>query len=144
MEERLPYDRKDKMKVIFIAGSYIADTWEEVEENIVKARDVAIRLWGKGWAVICPHMNSAHFDMLTSLPESTYLDGYRIILMRCNALYMMKDWEMSSGARKEHALAEKLGIPILYEDETTVNVTFVENNGSVTGTMRENKDAQDS
>ena len=47
------------MKVIFISGPYRGDS---IDDNIDHASDIAQRLWKAGWAVICPHMNSMHFE----------------------------------------------------------------------------------
>lgn len=33
----------------------------------------------------------------------------------CNAIYMLRDWEESPGAKVEKAEAERMGIPVWYE-----------------------------
>lgn len=38
-------------------------------------------------------------------------------LKTCTHIYMLKDWEKSQGAKKEHAFAKKLGLKIIYQDE---------------------------
>lgn len=36
-------------------------------------------------------------------------------LMECDAIYMLKDWKQSRGARLEHFIALKLGMRIIKE-----------------------------
>lgn len=38
-------------------------------------------------------------------------------LLQCKAIYMLQGWEESKGARIEHYIATKVGIPITYEIE---------------------------
>jgi hypothetical protein len=37
------------------------------------------------------------------------------ILLRCDAIYMLSDWQQSRGARVEHVVAKELGIEIIYQ-----------------------------
>ena len=64
----------DKLEVIFISGKYRGD----VDYNIAHARKEAIALWQKGYAVICPHLNTAHFDGLC--PDEVWLQACPILL----------------------------------------------------------------
>lgn len=61
--------------------------------------------------------NPANVD----LPEnSTWEDYMRYdikILTDCNAIYMLKDWQESEGAKLEHQIAKKLKMKIIYETE---------------------------
>lgn len=101
------------MKVIYIAGPYRAGDLQGILNNIKRARRVAARLWGQGWAVICPHSNTALFDGLAN--DSVWLKGDLEILSRCDAVYMMDGWELSEGASQEHTLATMLNKEIIYE-----------------------------
>lgn len=101
------------MKVIFVSGPYRADSTKGILTNIRKARKVALRLWSEGWAVICPHSNTALFD--GECDDNVWLDGDIEILRRCDAIYMMEGWIRSIGARAEHELARELGMEIYYE-----------------------------
>ena len=38
-----------------------------------------------------------------------------MMLLRCEAIYMLNDWQQSRGARIEHAVAQELGIEIIYQ-----------------------------
>lgn len=100
------------MKVIYVAGSYRSNTEWGLVENIRKAEDAAIRLWQEGYAVICPHKNTAHFGGLA--PDNIWLEGDLEILKRCDAIYMVPGWSSSKGASAEHAMAKEWGKEIIY------------------------------
>lgn len=109
------------MKVIYVAGKYRASTDWAIEYNIQLAEKAAIKLWQEGWAVICPHKNTAHFGGVVAgnseEDHMCWINGDLEILSRCNAIYMLKNWELSGGARKELALAKQLGLEIYYEEQ---------------------------
>jgi hypothetical protein len=101
------------MKVIYVAGKYRAETQEGVDANIKKARDAAIKLWKQGWAVICPHLNTAHFD--GEAPDEVWITGDLEILSRCDAIFLMNNWQQSAGAKLERERALELGLVMWYE-----------------------------
>ena len=103
------------MKVAYIAGPYRGKTHYEIEQNIRAAEAVAIKYWQLGYAVICPHKNTAHFDGLA--PDEVWLKGDLEILKRCDLIVMVPGWEGSMGSRAEKELAEDLGIFITYADD---------------------------
>lgn len=39
------------------------------------------------------------------------------VLMECDAIYMLRNWKDSKGARIEHAIATELGLEIIYQDK---------------------------
>ncbi len=98
------------MKLIYTAGPYRAATPYDVRRNIERARDVAAALWRMGWAVVCPHANSAHLDGV--VPEERFLEGDLEMLRRCDALVLIPGWHVSEGSRAEKAEAERHGIPV--------------------------------
>ena len=104
------------MKVIYIAGRYRASCEWELETFLRKAEDAAIKLWSEGWAVICPHKNTAHFGGANGIEDQVWLNGDLEILKRCDAIYMLDNWRESSGAKieREHAIFNNLDI--YYED----------------------------
>jgi len=103
------------MVLVYIAGPYRAKTIHETVENIRRAEAVAIKYWKEGYAVICPHLNTALLD--GAIPDRKILKGDLVILSRCDIVVMMKGWEKSQGARAEHDYAQELGITIYYEHE---------------------------
>lgn len=100
--------------LIYVSGPYTENATGTVDEHIENARGIAIRLWTLGHAVICPHLNTAHFEELCDLAWNTYLEGDLNMISRCDALVMTEDWEQSRGARIEHSYAKEIGIPIYY------------------------------
>ena len=94
------------MKVVYIAGPYRADTPHGIVENIRRAEDVAITYWRRGYAVICPHKNTALLD--GACPDETWLKGDLELLRRCDIIVMMKGYEHSTGARAELQEANKI------------------------------------
>ena len=103
------------MTVIYLSGKYNSDTFDGITENIMFARKVAVNLWEQGYAVLCPHMNTAHFEVdTTKVTYDDWLKGDLEMLLRCDAIIMLPEWEKSSGAKMEKKLAEKYEIPVFY------------------------------
>jgi len=98
------------MRVIFVSGPYRGN----VEPNIIKARRVAVMLWQQGWAVFCPHTNTANFD--GECPDDVWLKGDIEILKRCDAIYMMSTWRESKGSQEEYRIARELGKEIIFQN----------------------------
>lgn len=98
--------------LVYVSGRYSGKDWAEIEENIMRAKAVAVELWEKGHAVICPHLNTSHFEELCDLSHDDYIAGDLNILTRCDAIVMLPDWEHSQGACVEKALADRLDIPV--------------------------------
>jgi len=101
------------VKVLYIAGKYRGKSENEVFENIVHARSIAVKLWNEGWAVICPHTNA--FFMGSKLGDKMFLDGDLEIVKRCDAIYMLKGWEQSQGAKRELEVVIESGLELYYE-----------------------------
>ena len=117
---------KNVMPIVYISGRY--RSWIKIGKfkiknpigiawNIWKARQASIKLWNQGYTVICPHMNTAHFDGLVK--DDTFMQGDLEIIRRLrikrDCIYMMKGWRQSEGAMKELALAKKRRLRIIYE-----------------------------
>lgn len=108
------------MRVIYISGPYYNSTQEGVAENIWAAQKVAIGFWKQGWAVICPHLNTAHFENFIK-DSQVFLRGDLEFIKRLisgkDGIYMLKNWKTSYGARCEHRLARRMGLEIYYEED---------------------------
>ena len=105
-------------RVAFLSGPYRATAEKTVLDHIRQAEQYAIALWREGYAVICPHLNTAHFDGLC--PDSMWLEGDLEILSRLRTtdlIFMIPGWERSEGSKAEKKRAEELGIPIFYSLE---------------------------
>lgn len=101
------------MKLAYIAGPYRPSNGKTVLENIRAAEKVAIKYWKSGYAVICPHLNSAFFDGICD--DSVWIEAYIEIIGRCDVVIMVNGWTRSVGARAEHDRANILGKEIIYE-----------------------------
>lgn len=58
-----------------------------------------------------------------------YMRNDLSILLRCDEIHMLPDWQSSKGAKIEHQLALDLGIKIVYVDEST-NPNLPKENGT--------------
>lgn len=101
------------MRVAYIAGPYRARTPLDILDNVQAAGRVALKYWNLGYAVICPHKNTALFD--GQAPDSVWLDGDLELIKRCDVVVMMSNWRKSSGATAEHEFALANGIEVIYE-----------------------------
>lgn len=100
--------------LIYIAGPYSAPTEAGVSQNIAAARSAALRLWQAGHAVICPHLNTAHFEE-RDLSYEAVLVGDLAMIARCDGIYMLDTWQSSPGARRELVYAELAGLFVFHE-----------------------------
>jgi hypothetical protein len=97
--------------LIYVSGRYSGD----IDTNIEAAAQVASELWKKGHAVICPHLNTAHFEQRCSeVTYETYINGDLNMIARCDGMVMVPGWETSPGAREESDYAHALKIPVWY------------------------------
>jgi hypothetical protein len=100
------------MKIAYIAGSYRTKSRLKRLYYIYKAQKVAIEYWKKGYAVICPHLNSGFFDGKAS--DEIFLEGYLKFVECSDVLIMLPGWLNSAGSQAEHKLATKLRKTIIY------------------------------
>lgn len=103
------------MEVAYISGKYRGKTIAEIEENIALARRAAKKLWKDGYAVICPHMNTAFLDGVVA--DDRFLEADIEILKRCDVVFMLPNWRQSEGAKKERECAHGRMMPVLYLSE---------------------------
>ena len=101
-----------KMKVIYTAGPYRADTVYGITCNIERARELSAYVWELGHVALSPHLNTALFDGLVS--DQAFLDGTLELMRRADAVVLIPGWQRSEGTKAEIKEAEKLGIPVLY------------------------------
>ncbi len=98
------------MQLAYVAGPYRADSESGVIANIRRAEAVAIMLWQMGYAVLCPHKNTALFGGLC--PDDVWLKGDLVMMERCDLVVLVPGWQESSGTRAEVERARELGIPV--------------------------------
>ena len=110
----MPTTKNEKdidMRVAYISGPLRA-TWpddicgpftpEVLWQHTPAARTVARILWSKGYAVICPHMNTF---MMDGAPVIDFIAGDCAIISRLRPDYdlfvLLPGWEFSEGSRRE-------------------------------------------
>jgi len=96
------------MLLCYVAGPYRGN----VTHNIDEARKVAIALWEHGHIALCPHLNTAHFELCCNVADEVYLEGDLVMLSRCDAMVLVPDWQSSIGTVLEFNYAKKKGIPV--------------------------------
>jgi hypothetical protein len=105
--------------LIYTSGKYTATNpdgsfdIDQIEKNIQLAREHTIKLWEKGYTVLCPHLNTAHFEKDANLRWEDYINGDLELLSRCDICYMLPGWRDSKGALVEYSHAKKREIPIV-------------------------------
>lgn len=104
------------MKTIFVIGPYNADSYEQKLHNINIAATAAKYLWSSGWAVICPHLNSALFEHSIA-SEDAFYEGYQSILRACSAGFVLPNWDSSKGSLGEISIAARFGIPLYFSSK---------------------------
>lgn len=116
------------MKLIYIAGKYTGKTYSEIDNNIKKAEAKAVELIAKkglsGYYPVTPHLNTRHFEIyetcLSDIGYNYWITGTAEMLMRCDGILMLENWENSSGGRMEHQIARENNIPIFYSVDEVV------------------------
>jgi hypothetical protein len=103
------------MEVAYIAGPYRAATPSGIVANIRHAEKYAKKYWLRGYAVICPHMNTALFDGVA--PDEVWLAGDLELLKRSDVIVMVPGWENSRGAQAELEYANRLSKLVIFETE---------------------------
>jgi hypothetical protein len=92
------------------ARKIFGDLRADKTQERFKAAEVAVSLWQAGYAVICPHLNSAHMD--GACHDENFLVGGIEIMRRCDMVILLPHWHRSEGTRKEVAQARLDEIPI--------------------------------
>ena len=76
---------------------------------------MATHLWSLGYAVICPHLNSAFMSGVA--PEEVFLNGGLEMVRRSDLVVLTDGWAGSQGTAHEIEEARKLGIPVFSDVE---------------------------
>lgn len=111
------------MKLVYIAGPYRGTCVNSIRRNIAEAAKWAEFVWTLGHAALCPHMNSAFMDGATS--DENFLAGCKLMLTRCDVMYVMEGFRSSSGTIEEIQLAQKQGLPIVYDMNQLIDILQV-------------------
>lgn len=107
------------MKVIFIAGPFTGKTAWDIERNIRRAEELALKVAEAGHVPLCPHTNSRFFHGQQT--EQFWYDATLELLMRSDGVIMTPDWERSKGARNEHDTARQAGKSVYYHIQDIID-----------------------
>lgn len=102
---------------IYIAGKI---SGLDREAMILKFEAAAAKLKAQGHSVFIPSVLPAYDDV----PHEDYLHICYAMIDICDAVYMLADWQSSTGARMELQYAADWQKEILYEDESTKEENF--------------------
>ncbi len=100
--------------VVYVAGPFRAKTQWGIMQNVRNAEDASLRLWKQGYAVICPHTMTQHFQ--NECPDDVWLKGCIELLRRCDAIYLVHGWRDSEGSVEELRIAKELGLTVMYDE----------------------------
>lgn len=89
------------MKVVYVIGP-IRSRWGQIGRwlNLWRGRKAAIKLWNAGFAVICPHLNSATLRHRVD-EDRLLVTGDLEIIKRCDFSVIIGDCKGSKGAVRE-------------------------------------------
>ncbi len=104
-------DIPSRRRRAYIAGPYRASNVFGVLRNILARRSEAMRVWKRGYAALCPHLNSAFMDGLIS--DQGFLEGGLSYLQCSDLLTLAENWRNSTGTVREEECASKLGLEIV-------------------------------
>ena len=107
---------------IYIAGKYMTG---DTAKNIGHAKEIMVRLICAGHAPFCPHTMFAGLEHVkvkgSGLADVGLNDECKEVDLQwlevCDAIMMLKGWEISAGSRKEYQKACELGLKIYYEGD---------------------------
>lgn len=101
---------------------YVAGKMTGLKENEVleKFRTAAGMLRSRGDVVMDP---SVHYDN-AGFSHEEYMHVCFAMIDVCEAVYMLRDWQSSQGAREEIQYAADWGKMIIYEDDSTIEDGF--------------------
>lgn len=105
--------------IIYVAGSYWADTHEGRTANTYKAMDAGIEVYFKCHYAIIPHLGHWVDPRMTELgfperPNSFWYVLDNMILPEVDMLLKISEPGVSRGSDAEEQLALSLGIPVIY------------------------------
>ena len=113
-----------RLTYVYIAGPYRGKAthdhrgYFEIDANINRAQKATVTLARLGIPYFCPHLNSAHFEVIAPDVKPEYWYQMDIELLKpASAMLLLEGWEKSSGTLKEIAIAHELRIPVFYPDE---------------------------
>lgn len=108
------------MKVCYVIGPIRGRSKSRIRRwiNVWRGRNVAIKLWKAGFAVVCPHLNS--LTVRRHVNEDKIVDRDLEILSRCDFAVIMDRWSCSEGSRRELAYCAGEPIRIYFDADRAI------------------------
>ena len=109
--------------IVYIAGPYRGvshdrHSYEAIAKNIATATAAAAWCANHGIGYFCPHMNSAHMELLApDVDPSFWLEMDLMFLEHCDAVLLLPNWRASKGTVAEVQAAREKGLPIFKSRE---------------------------
>lgn len=100
------------MKLVYIAGPFTAKDRAGVEANILRAALLGVEVARLGAMPVVPHANTALPEYEHVQPYEFWIEGTKDLLRACDAVLLLPDWHLSSGARGEFSEALRIGLPV--------------------------------
>lgn len=119
-------------KLIYISGKITGD--DNYRTKFAMAENRLIR---DGYNVVNPVERADRLDLVhkyAGLEPPTWREYIRkciVAIIDVGAVYMLRDWQESRGARLEHYIASELGIEIVYEEEATEDRASCDNSSII-------------
>jgi len=102
------------MKIIYVAGA-LNDTAVHYIQNMHKMIIYAESIRRKGYSIFVPCLDIIMGMVFGNYEYSDYFDNNISFLYKADAMFVVPDWENSSGTKREIEIAKQIGIPIFYE-----------------------------
>lgn len=105
------------MIVVYIAGPLTTGAVSRqgfnayvFEQNVRLAEKAMIQCLDNGWAAICVHAQARH--CFGRVPEPVAIAADNELIRRSDCVWLVGNWQGSSGSRAERDLACELGKPV--------------------------------
>jgi len=100
--------------IIYVAGPYSNDNPDIIDENIGKARQIAITLMDMGYGVIVPHLNTFKFEhTCKNITYEDFQELYLKLMIRgSDVVLFIPGWQDSKGCKMEKLVADALDLPV--------------------------------
>lgn len=104
---------------VYIAGPYgDHDGYTKIERRINIAREAAAQLARRGVNFFCPHLNSAHFEVITpNAGREFWIEQGLVFVRYAWAIWLLPEWESSAGVEGELTAAKAIGMDVYMPDE---------------------------
>lgn len=105
------------MRIVYVAGPFAAPCAWEVEHNVRLAEACGLEVARLGAMPLIPHANTRFFHGVTGIAASFWYRGTLELLLRCDAMIVVGDWESSRGSKAELRACDEHDIPFFWSLE---------------------------